>query len=434
MTDYENGEPSGALTTQPRRDNQIARQDFQGSSLQTQNGAIEALVAKARADVESACVMAKRWPRNADDVRQDLIAECKRPGFAAVAIYRIPRAGTTIEGLSIRFAEVAMRCMGNMEASSDVIYDDAAVRQIRVQVVDYERNSRWRTDITIPKTVERKQLRKGQRPLGERVNSYGDRVFIVEATDDDVRTKQNAEISKASRTGILRIVPGHLQDEARRICQEVTAAADKAIDPTAARNKMFDAFAAIGVKPSGLEQWLGHSTDTISPAERELLLGLHAAIKEGETSWADALREATAEREADKPAKPQDGEVIGGRKVIGDTPTAAPVAVAPAEPVPTPAVQAGPKPPTQPAELAKVAPRASSGKGTAALKGALTGKPAAAPAPVEPKPEVPPDEPPPKPGFEDRACAGCGAITEVEFAAPAGALCYSCTVAKRESE
>lgn len=296
---HDDAPPIGALTI-PRGDNQIARQDFGGGSLATQNGAIEAMVAKSRAEVEAACIMAKRWPRNPDQVRQDLIAECKRPGFAAVAIYSLPRGEKKIEGLSIRFAEVAMRCSGNMEASSETIYDDATVRCIRVRVIDYEKNSTWKTDITVKKTVERKNLKRGQTPLEERVNSYGERVFIVEATDDDVRTKQNAEISKASRTGILRIIPGHLQDEARRVCKEVSSKADAA-DPAAARNKLFDAFGGIGVKPSALEEWLGHTTDTISPAELDDLRGLYAAIRDGETSWADAVKAALAEREGDKP-------------------------------------------------------------------------------------------------------------------------------------
>ncbi len=53
MTDRDDDEntdtsdPRGALTTQ-RGNNQIARQDFSGGSLATQNGAIEAMVAKSR--------------------------------------------------------------------------------------------------------------------------------------------------------------------------------------------------------------------------------------------------------------------------------------------------------------------------------------------------------------------------------------------------
>lgn len=405
--DYETDE-TAALVAQPRRDNQIARQDFAGTSLATQNGSIEAMVAKSRAEVESACVMAKRWPRNPDQVRQDLIAECKRPGFAAVAIYRLPRGDKTVEGLTIRFAEVAMRCMTNMEVSSETINDDAAVRQIRVQVIDYERNSRWRTDVTISKTVERKFLKRGQRPLGERVNSYGDRVYIVEATEDDVRSKQNSEISKAARTGILRIIPGHLQDEARAVCREIASKAD-AKDPAAARNKMFDAFASIGVTAAALEQWLGHSTDTISPAEREDLLGLHAAIKEGETTWGEVLREALESRAERADAKAD--KTPPRSEVKPTTPdTAAPV--------------------TKPAATST----SSTGKGTAALKAAVA-KTTPQPAKTQtarPLIDLPPGMPSPEEGAEYRACAKCAAIIEVPISDPPGGKCGDCSASERE--
>jgi hypothetical protein len=441
MTDdeqYDTDEPAGALTTQ-RGNNQIARQDFQGGSLATQNGAIDAMVAKARADVEAACIMAKRWPRNMNDVRQDVVAECNRPGFAAVALYAKP-VGSKLnettrkwekqfaEGLSIRFAEVAMRCMGNMEATSETIYSDNSVEMIRVTVIDYERNSRWKRDISVPRTVERKQLKKGQKPLGERLNSYGDRVFIVEATDSEVAVKAAAEISKAVRTLILRVVPGNLQDEAKALVKAVAARKD-AQDPAAARNKMFDAFAAIGVKPSALEEWLGHGTDSISPAEVEELRQVHTAIKEGETSWADALKEAKTERDGDAPATKS--ATNGG---VPPTPAATPQGPPPGVPA-IPAEPAKPREPTSPADLPRTGPRTSSGKGTTALKGALTSKPApAAPPTVQqamPMADLPPGTPSPADGNEYRACAGCSDTIEVPKTDPPGALCDSCSSAGR---
>lgn len=405
MTDVIDDE--NALTV--RRDNQIARQDFSGQSLQTQNGAIEALVAKARADVEAACVMAKRWPRNLDNVRAEIMMECRRPGLAAVAMYAKPVGSKKVgnawekqyaEGLSIRFAEVAMRCMGNMEASSECIYDDSAVRVIRILVVDYERNSRWRKDISITKTVERRELKKGQRAIGDRINSYGDRVFIVEATDSEVAVKEAAEISKASRTGILRVVPGNLQDEAKEIIRK--AALKGATDPAEARNRVFDALATIGIKPLALEEWLGHSSDTISPAEVEELRLVYVAIKEGECTWADALRDAYSERD-DKPAK-----------------------VAPVAPAATTETKASPATTSEP-------PR-SPGKATLELKGKL--KPSAPVTvtipPAQAKVDLPPGTEPAAPGYQYRRCAtqDCGVAIEVPIADPPGAVCEACSAGR----
>lgn len=292
--------------------NQIARADLMGTSLATNNAATDALIAKERASIEARWVMAMRRPRNIDDVRQKVIAECRRPGFAQVALYHRPAGNVKdektgkwvpniIEGLSIRFAEVAVRCMTNIDVDVQTIFDGDRDRVVRVIVTDFESNITWRKDVTVKKTVERKQLKRGQRPLGERVNSYGDRVFIVEATDDEVNVKEAAMVSKASRTGILRCVPGHIQDEAKKICRQV--AADKtAKDPDAERIKVQDAFATLGVMPSQLSDYIGKPFAQTLPGEIDSLRNLYTAIRDGEITWSEAYTEATDGRDVKKPA------------------------------------------------------------------------------------------------------------------------------------
>jgi hypothetical protein len=327
-----------------------------------------------------------------------------------------------------------MRCMGNMQCKAKTVYDDSKIRMITVTAVDYETNATWDIDLTIPKTVERRRLKKGQRPLGERLNSYGDRVFIVEANDQQVHTVCAAEISKAARTAILRLVPGHLQDEAFDLCRK-TAANREAKDPNAAKNRMIDAFAECGIKVPAIVEWLGHDIDSGTREEYMELSKIISAVRERELIWAEVLAERIASRGAKQPAKP------------------APATPA-AQPPPAPATrQSEPAaPPAEPQREARPAPtpRQSTGKGTAALKGALTKtppKPDPAPATIprpadddedpeaEPgwmgRPEVPPGTPPPPPGFEDRKCASptCNATVEVEIGTPPGVLCYACSQA-----
>lgn len=369
---------NGAMVAQPRT-GQVMRRDFSGDSLTQTNAITEAMVAAKRADVEARWIMAMRSPRNLDQARQDILAECRRPGFAEVAIYARPvgrkfneETGqweeAFVEGLSIRFAEVAVRCMRNISAETETVYDAETERRVRVSVCDLETNVLWRRDITISKTVERKKLKKNQRPLGERENSYGERVYIVRATDDEVNVKEAAEVSKASRTGILRVVPGHLQDEAMKLCKQIAADRD-AKDPSAARNRMFDAFANVGVKPTDIEQWLGHSTDQISPTELEQLRKLFAAIADGEVTWADAMVDAEARRSS----KPTETKPVEAKPTTTQQTAAAPA--------PTPA----PAPPPPPAE------KKTGGKGAAAMKDKLKSQ--------EKKDEAKADDPEAEPGW-----------------------------------
>jgi hypothetical protein len=280
--------------------NQLARRDFGGTSISRESHATAALVAKAKADIEARWTMALHRPRNLDQVRTSLLKECRRPGFAEVAIYRKP-IGDGVEGLSIRFAEAAARCYGNVAMEVAQIYDDEDTRVMRVSATDLETNVTWPQDVTVSKTVERKFLRKGQLAIAQRTNSYGDNVFIVGATDDDLLNKQGALVSKALRTCILRIIPGNLQDEAYDVCNAILA--DKsAKDPDAARNAVCDGFSTMNIQPNDLAEWLGHDLAVATPAEIEQLRRLYVAIRDGEATWPEAL-EARNEQVAAKAAK-----------------------------------------------------------------------------------------------------------------------------------
>jgi len=347
------------------------RRDFGGVSLTRDGAATAALVAKARAHIEARWIMAMQRPRVIEQVRQDIMAECRRPGFAAVAIYSKPMGGERIEGLSIRFAEVAARCMTNIDIDVSQIFDDARSRVMRVSVTDLETNVTWPMEVNVPKTVERKHLNKGQKPISSRTNSYGQQVYLVEATDDQIATVQAALISKAARTAILRVIPGNIKDEAMAICRAI--AKDKtAKDPAGERQRMCDAYLRVGVEPRQIEEWLGRKIELITPAEIDELRELFSAIRDGEASWATALADRADSRTKAKPPSATTPSATTPQ------PTAAPAEATQTTPVPAskPAPTAGPA--TQPRP-----------RGAAALKDQLKnqGHPKATAAAPSPAPQ-----------------------------------------------
>lgn len=429
--EYDENNQSNGQALAPRQ-NEMVRRDFGGVSVTRQSGAIEAMAAKERAMIEARWTMALHRPRNIDNVRQDIIKECRRPGFAEVAIYERPvgrkkneKTGeweeATIEGLSIRFAEVAARCMTNLSVETQTVHDADEERRVRVTVTDLESNGTWSRDLTVRKTVERKFLKKGQRPLAERVNSYGDRVFIVEATDDEVGVKEAAAISKAARTLILRLVPGHLQDEAMAICKKVAADRD-AKDPDAARNRVLDAFAGLSIKPSDLEQLLGHSTEQLTPAEIERLRKLYAAISSDEMTWQEALDGASSTRK-EQPKGEAKSETKSETKPAESKPEQKPeqTASSPKSGKGNASVKdklkTTEKPPAnqeQPKQETKPEPKAEEKKAEE--------KPA-----TEPTPEKQPKLMSERDGYHERKCAKCGVPIECKVDDPPGAQCYACS-------
>lgn len=260
-----------------------------------------AVAAQARAQIEARYIVAMRNPRDWDNVRMRLLKECMRPGFAKVARYSKPVAGSKIEGPSIRFAEAAIRCMGNIAPETMVIWDDDDKRIIRVSVTDIENNLPYAADVVISKTVERRFLQDGQVALSSRMNSQGKLTYTVRATEDDLLNKQNAQVSKALRTLALRILPGDILEESMNKVMEVQRNED-AKDPDAARKGILDAFAKMNVMPSQLAEYLGHGTDQLVPAELIDLRAIYAALSDGDTTWAALMASKRAPADSEPSA------------------------------------------------------------------------------------------------------------------------------------
>jgi hypothetical protein len=252
--------------------------------LHIQETAATSRAAAATAMVQARCVMAIQRPRDWDTVRTRLLRECARPGFADVAIYKKPVGGGKFaEGHSVRFAEAAMRHLSNFHISNETVYEDEFSVRIEVQAMDLETNVTTAAVVQVQKTVERSNP-AGRLVIGERENSQGKPVYIVACTEDELLTKTNAMLSKARRNLIMQLLPGDIADECEEACRATQKSRDKS-DPDAAKKKLFDAFAKIGVTPIQIKAHLGHANQP-SPAELQALREVFAAISTGETTWA----------------------------------------------------------------------------------------------------------------------------------------------------
>jgi len=281
--------------------NQLVTRNEFANDLAVADTASTAVAAQAKALVEARYIMAIRRPRDMDVVRERMLKECCRPSFAAVARYCKPIGKDRSKwptGPSIRFAEAAVRNMTNITVETMTVYDDREKRIVRVTVTDLEANVPYSQDITIAKTIERRQNKEGDTVIATRTNSYGDTLYILEGTDDDIINKQQALISKAVRTLGLRLIPGDIVDE----CMDqviVTQRNTDAEDPDAAKRKLFDAFGSLGVRAEQLKEYLGHGAESLSPKELADLRALYAAIRDGEANWRDVM---DAKAESDKKA------------------------------------------------------------------------------------------------------------------------------------
>ena len=245
-----------------------------------------AIAAREKAAVEARFLMALHRPRNFDQSRLRLLTACKRPKFAGVARYSKPVGKTKVHGLSVRFAEEARVLWGNIDVTTLLVFDDDERRIYRVTGTDLETNASEGVDILIEKFVERKVLRDGMEKIGQRVNTYGEIVFKVRATEDDLTVKVNAQIAKMRRNVILSVLPADVKDECEAQILATVAERD-AKDPEGARKDILDAFWSLGVTPEQIVELLGKPLVQINPAELTLLRSYYTALKDGEAIWSE---------------------------------------------------------------------------------------------------------------------------------------------------
>jgi hypothetical protein len=285
----------------------IARQEF-GAQQLTASGetAAASIAAMMQAAVQARYIVARQRPRDWDDVEARIMRRIESPGFAEVAWFKKP-IGQGVEGLSVRFTDMASQCMGNILEEAPAIYEDAHKRLIRVSVTDLETNLTKFKDVVLEKTVERRSLNDGRLALSVRKNSRGEPTYTVPATEDELLAKEGALCSKIRRNLILQILPGNIQDKAKARILEIRDGATPK-DPESGKRKVLEAFALLNVTPSDLKLYLGHEVATCSPAELQNLRDLYSMIASGEATWADVM--------ADKKAA-----TAAGSESTGDEPT-----------------------------------------------------------------------------------------------------------------
>jgi hypothetical protein len=274
-----------------------------------------AAAAAAKAEIEARIVAARRWPRDIDQFREEILKDCRRPRFAEIALYnkpvgkkRNPDTGRYEEAfatdVSIRFIESALQHFGNIHVVSRIEFETENHSKLVVGVIDVQRNTGYSTDAMLEKVVERKEIKQGRKALGRRENSYGDIVYLVVATKDEFRNVVGTERSKLIRDNGKRLLPRDILDECREQIDK-TLADENAKDPDAAKKKVLDRFAGLGISATMLKEYLGRPLETLTAKDVAELAPLHNGLKEGDFTWADVMHSKNEAAEGEKPNEDQ---------------------------------------------------------------------------------------------------------------------------------
>ena len=265
--------------------------------------ASKAVEAAAKAEVESAYVMAIRNPRNVEDARAMIVKTCAIPSFAAKAKYRKKvgskpdgRGGWADEfavGPSIRFAEAMLLAWRNVLCQQTTIFDDPMKRIVKVRVVDLETNVNYSKEITLEKQVERKSS-KDREVLSKRLNSRNEPVYLVKSTEDELVNKEAAHASKTIRNNGLRLIPTWILEDAMKAVDD-TLAKKITENPDLERNALIDGFTRRGVLPSDLEKYLGVPVPQWGVKDLMALREILTSLEDGQASWAEYVEAGPTE-------------------------------------------------------------------------------------------------------------------------------------------
>lgn len=246
-----------------------------GELIPVESGLIEQ---QSRAEIDMQIATAKQYPRDivrAEEEARSIIKSDKET--AAQCYYSLPpRDGKSIEGPSVRLAEILVYTMQNIRVDSQVVGESADGKAMICQgtAFDAERNIASRVQ------VRRRIVDRNNRRYGE----------------DVINQTTNAAISIAGRNAVFKVVPRFLADKLYKEAMKIAVGSD---DEISANIKKWAAyFEEKGIDEKTLLKHLGRrSLKGIKQSDAQYLIGLRSAIEDGEAS----IKEVFAVTRSGKP-------------------------------------------------------------------------------------------------------------------------------------
>ena len=242
--------------------------------------ATTAAASSAQHEIQSAIIIARKFPRNEEACFQKLMRAAMRPSFAQDATYSFPRGGVDVTGPSVNLAREAARLWGNIRFGLYIVRDDDETRLIRGFAYDVETNTKVEVEDDFKKLIQRK-AREGPEK---------GRTIWVMPDERDLRELTNRRGAILLRNALLQVMPKDLIEDALYQCSK-TLETEAGKDPEGERKRLLVDFMALHVTVEMLEKKLGHPFAQSSSKELAELRGICKSIQDGHTTWAEYTKE-----------------------------------------------------------------------------------------------------------------------------------------------
>jgi len=254
--------------------------------------AVSAIEQVTRAEIDTQITTAKKYPRTLSKVKADMLSFATLDQETAEnCFYTLPRGGKNIQGPSVRLAEIAVSCYGNLRAGSRIIdtisTGDSPHVVIQAVCHDLEKN--------VAVTVEKRRRIVGKKSKGGAID------------EDDINLAANAGAAIAFRDAVFKVVPGALIKPIFEQAKQVAIGDAKTLSER--RQRAIDSFAKMGVsKDKVLAALEKKSIEDIDLPDLEVLFGLHTAIKDGQTTIDEAFSAKASKAALNLPSQQEEAK------------------------------------------------------------------------------------------------------------------------------
>lgn len=247
-----------------------------------QSNALESI---ERASIDMQISTAKKYPMHAptmlSKVKEDMLSLATLDeDTAAACFYTLPRGGKAIQGPSVRLAEIALNCYGNIRVAARITevipYGDTPHVIVQSACHDLENN----VLITIEK--RRRITKKRNNP---------------NIDEDDINLAVNACTSIAYRDAAFKLIPMAIIKPVWYAAKQLAVGDIKSL--TARRAQVIDRLKQMGAPEERILAVVNcRKIEDVGVEQLGQLIGLGTALKEGETTLEDAFPPIQPEEKA----------------------------------------------------------------------------------------------------------------------------------------
>lgn len=254
---------------------------------------------KIEAQIDTAVVTARAYPRDLKRCMQEIIdILCIDEDIASACFYTLPRDGKTLNGPSIRLAEICASVFGNIHATTDFVSNDGKFVVVKGSCRDLEKN------YTVETTATKSILNKQNKPYTESMQA----------------TTMAAASAIALRNAIFKIIPQVFIEKAYKTAMEIAVGGKDKIKFESKRQKVFEGLVSLKVPAARvLEYFNRKSISEITPDELKEIIGIGTSIKDSflpideafvrPRGYTHSHQHEETEKDLDKSYDPHTGEV-----------------------------------------------------------------------------------------------------------------------------